>query len=115
VLDDDKNCYYDHARGEGEGVVDFVGKVLGLDRKAALEWLAKYAGVPLTTQTDKERLDYQQRRSAAETEGRALRGWRNDKVEALRIHSDGYFQGGITVPCAILPPMVRTVAPGVWR
>jgi len=47
ALSDKKGVWYDHATGEGGGVLDLVQRVLGCDRKAALRWLADYAAVPL--------------------------------------------------------------------
>ncbi len=46
-FNDAKNVWHDFVTGEGGGVVDFVVRVRGCDRKTALEWLALYAGVPL--------------------------------------------------------------------
>lgn len=42
-IDSAKNCWFDHARGSGGGVLDLATAVLG-DRRAALEWLSEQYG-----------------------------------------------------------------------
>jgi hypothetical protein len=77
-LADDKGAWFDHARGEGGGVLDLVQRIRGCDRKEALQWLADFAGVPLENgRNEHGRRDYLNKRHAAEAEARALVKWRN--------------------------------------
>jgi hypothetical protein len=87
-LDDSKGLWFDHARAEGGGVLDFIARVRGCNRKAALEWLAAYCGVPLGEQTEGERRDWARRIRAAEPEARRLVEWKLDTLEALREQRD---------------------------
>jgi hypothetical protein len=84
-LNDDKNAWHDFVAGEGGGVVDFVARVLRSDRQSALEWLAGYAGVQLSSSTKTERRDWARRMRAAEPEARKLVTWKLETLEALRI------------------------------
>jgi len=47
ALSDTKGTWFDHAAGEGGGVIDLVRRVRACDAQEALHWLAEYAGIPL--------------------------------------------------------------------
>lgn len=47
ALSDPKGTWYDHAVGEGGGVLDLVRRARGCDAVAALHWVAEFAGVVL--------------------------------------------------------------------
>jgi hypothetical protein len=81
----DKGTWYCHKCNEGGGKLKLVQRALGLDRKAALAWLADLAGVPLGAPwTPEERREWGRRRRAAEIEARDLVAWRNGLLAVLR-------------------------------
>jgi len=82
-FDDAKGVWHDFVTDEGGGVIDFVAKVLSCDRRAALEWLAAYAGVPLDGWTRDSRRHCVRRMQAAKPKAEALVRW---KVETLEGH-----------------------------
>src|SRR5712691_11635899 len=45
ALSDAKGTWFDHARGEGGGVLDFVARVRACGRQSALRWLAAHVGL----------------------------------------------------------------------
>ena len=87
AINESKGVFYDHAHGEGGGVLDLVQTALGCDRKRAWEWLAAHQGVNLDTRrplTRHERRQYSQRRSRAELAARDLTRWRRDVLRRAR-------------------------------
>ena len=58
-LDDRKNTWFDHARGQGGGMLDLIGAVRGCSRAEALAWLADYVGQPLQVTTPETRRQWQ--------------------------------------------------------
>lgn len=46
-INDSKSTWFDHAAGEGGGVLDLVSRVRGGGRRDSLRWLSEFAGVPL--------------------------------------------------------------------
>jgi len=91
-LDDTKNCWHDFAANEGGGLIDFVARVRGCDRKAALEWLAACAGVPLDQQTETERRQWARRMQTARPEAEKLAAWKIETLEALRNRRNEYMR-----------------------
>ncbi|HTR37145.1 MAG TPA: hypothetical protein VMH80_14670 [Bryobacteraceae bacterium] len=85
ALSDAKSVWFDHARGEGGGILSFVQRVRGCDRRTALQWLADYAGVPLNHQTEANRRDWARRMEAAKPEAELLVRWKLETLEDLRI------------------------------
>ena len=85
-FNDNKNAWHDFVSNEGGGVLDLVVRVRGCDRKAALEWIAAYAGVPLTHQTESERRDWSRRMRATRHQAEALVAWKRETLEGLRYH-----------------------------
>jgi hypothetical protein len=83
-LSEIKGVWFDHARGEGGGIVDFVARVRGCGRKAALEWLAAYVGIPLDHKTEAEQRQWARRMRAAEPKAKKLVAWKLETLEALR-------------------------------
>ena len=86
-LDETKNVFFDHAHGEGGGVLMLIETVLGCDRPAALRWLAQHLGVELDGQrslTAAEKRDYARRRAGAERKARELVEWRRNQLRALK-------------------------------
>jgi hypothetical protein len=50
-VNDDRGAWFDHAQGQGGGVLDLVQTVLGCSRTAAFNWIAEFAGVPIDSRT----------------------------------------------------------------
>ncbi len=92
ALDDEKNCWFDHARDEGGGVLDLIIRARGGDRKQAAKWLKDYLGLPVDrTLSAADKRDYARRKSAAEREARELVAWRDDLLELLRDFRNDFF------------------------
>jgi DNA primase len=83
---DEKNVWHDFVTDEGGGVLDFIQRARGCDRKEALQLLASIAGVPLDHHTEAERRDYARRMHAAKREAEALLKWKAETLEDLRFH-----------------------------
>jgi len=82
---DDGGRWFDHARGEGGGVLTLVQTALGIDRRAALEWLANRFGVDIGGgHSVAERRHYAQRIEAARTLAVQLVQRRDDYLLDLR-------------------------------
>lgn len=81
--DDRKGTWYDHARGEGGGMVDLVVQVRGGSRQDALRWLADVAGVDLEDRplTPEERAAWAAERRALERDLPAARLWRRAAID----------------------------------
>jgi hypothetical protein len=71
-FNDAKGVWNDFVTNQGGGVIDFVVKVLGCDRKAALEWLAEYAGVPLDGWNLDSRCQYGPADASCKAESRSI-------------------------------------------
>ena len=87
AINESKGVFYDHAHGEGGGVLDLVQTALGCDRKRALEWLAAHQGVNLDNRrplTRHERRQYSLRRSRAELAARDFTRWWRDVLRRAR-------------------------------
>jgi hypothetical protein len=85
ALDDERGCWYDHARSEGGGVLDLIQRVLGCSRQQALEWLAEHVGVSLDHKgsTQPEHARWQERRRGTEIDARAVTRWRRAALWSL--------------------------------
>ena len=86
-LEESKGTWYDHAHGQGGGILDLIQTVLGSDRRDAVRWLADDRGVSLDNDrplTREEKRCYAQWRSRAVSEARNLTEWRRDKLLRLR-------------------------------
>jgi len=83
-FNDQKNCWHDFATGDGGGVVSFAARVLACDSKAALEWLAACAGVPLDHRTEAEKREWSRRMHAAKPQAERLVRWKLETLEGLR-------------------------------
>jgi hypothetical protein len=81
-ITDAKNTYYDHVDNKGGGLIDFVGRIFGCDRKTAVRWLADHAGVTLHEQSEAERRQWLAARPRAE----ALVKWKLETLASLRYH-----------------------------
>lgn len=75
-LDDSKGTWYDHARGEGGGVLDLIGVAQGCSRADALRWLAALEGVELDTGTLDERRRVVRMRTTATDVAVEIEAWR---------------------------------------
>ena len=89
-LSDAKGTWYDHARGEGGGVLDLIGIALQCSRADALKWLAEWSGMPLLTTTPQQRVEYAAIRQAATAEAQQLLSWRDGLLEVLREQRKGF-------------------------
>lgn len=87
-LNDERGAWFDHARGEGGGVLDVIQRALSCDRKAALQWLADRAGVSLDLGwRDGDPADYRRfvaERRYAEVEAEQMVAWRDRRLLELR-------------------------------
>jgi hypothetical protein len=83
-FNDAKGTFYDHARGEGGGILDLVRLIRGGDRKDALEWLAALTGISLDHWDDEKRRDWARRMDSAAKEAQELVAWKHDLLGALR-------------------------------
>lgn len=70
----------------------FIERVRGCDRKAALQWLADFAGVLLQEMSQTERREYRWGRALAECEAHQLTAWRDGLVGALRERRNLYLR-----------------------
>jgi phage/plasmid primase-like uncharacterized protein len=71
--------------GAGGGKLRLVELVLGVDRRAALDWLSREFGIPLRREwTREEKSAWRERRSEAEAEGRELLEWKTALIANLR-------------------------------
>jgi hypothetical protein len=61
ALDTNGDRWFDHARGEGGGVLALVQTVLGIDWRAAAAWLGEHFGIGPIERTPEERRRYAQR------------------------------------------------------
>lgn len=67
-------------------VIEFVERMLGMDFRTALEWLADRYGVNLRDNklSVEQKREYTRRRVAAEAEARRVVAWRNDLLQQAR-------------------------------
>ena len=86
ALDETKGCWFDHAQGEGGGILDLIQAVFGCDRKESLRWLADHQGVTLDDRplTREEKRRYAQRRTRAESAACDLTEWRRRVLRESR-------------------------------
>jgi DNA primase len=87
-FNDAKGVWHDFVTNQGGGVIDFVVKVLGCDRGAAMEWLAADSGVRLDGWHRDSKRKYAQRMQVAKTKAEALVRWKLETLERLRIQRD---------------------------
>jgi hypothetical protein len=85
ALYDSTNRWIDFAHDERGGLLDFVSRVRGCDRRAALEWLAGFAGIPLKNWSNEERRDWGTKMRSAKPEAEALVRWKHENLEAFRL------------------------------
>jgi hypothetical protein len=80
-----KKTWYDHAAGEGGGLLDLVARVRGGGRQESLRWLADLGGVKLDDSlTDrKQRAEWARERKAFERDLRDARYWRRGAVALI--------------------------------
>jgi hypothetical protein len=85
-LDAKRGLWYDHARGEGGGILDLIQRVMGCDRRAAVHWLANQLGVNLedSSISAAEQRTLAQQRCGAERKARELAEWREEYLARLR-------------------------------
>jgi len=83
-LNDAKGVWFDHARGEGGGVLDLVVRIRDCTRLDALQWLSYLTGVPLYNPSVEDRQALERKLREAENEGRAFIDWRYRSVELIR-------------------------------
>ena len=79
ALDDDHGIWFDHAHGEGGGILDLIQTVLGCGRRDALHWLADHLSITLDDRqllSPDRRRAYAQRRTCAESAAADLTAWR---------------------------------------
>ena len=115
AIKESKGVFYDHAHGEGGGVLDLIQTALGYDRKRALEWLAAYQGVNLDNRrplTRHERRQYSQRRSRAELAARDLTRWRRDVLRRARAERNRLYRSENAVSAAARTLLAATGGDG---
>jgi hypothetical protein len=106
-LNDVKSTWYDHAAGEGGGVLGLVALVRGGTRTDALRWCADLAGIPLTDTplSAADRARWAAERRELECHLPAALHWRRgavNRVEGVLM----YLKAGL------FDPMVEQPAPG---
>ncbi len=77
---------------EGGGKIKLVQRALGLDKKAAIVWIAALAGIPLKPWTREEGRDWERRRAAAQPEVEDFLAWKASVLETLRLARDTYLR-----------------------
>lgn len=80
-----KGIWHCFACHEGGGKIALVRRLLSCEPRAALEWLADLAGVPLANWTREQMQARAASLHQAEFEGRALVEWRNELIDRLRL------------------------------
>jgi len=74
AIDSVKKVWFDHARNEGGGLLDFIARVRGGTLAEALSWAARLAGV---------RLDQDERRPAPVVDLAAAQSWRRAEMQQV--------------------------------
>jgi hypothetical protein len=84
-LSDEKGVWFDHAKGEGGGLLDLVEHIKGCSRAEALRWLADLAGVPLEDRplTATEKRDYARAKCEARPLAQAALWWWQARLSEL--------------------------------
>jgi hypothetical protein len=86
-LDDAKGTWFDHAHGDGGGILGLVVLVRGGSRQDALRWLADFAGVELDSPADpKQRAQWIREQRAFKRDVADARYW--VRAAILLIESD---------------------------
>jgi hypothetical protein len=86
-----EGTWYCHSGcNEGGGKIKLVQRALGLDKKAALTWIAELAGIPLKPWTEEQRREDAQRCAAAQPEADEFVAWKNSILDSLRAARDIY-------------------------
>ncbi len=103
-LNDAKGTWYDHAAGEGGGVLALVQCVRGGSRADALRWCADLAGVPMedTPLSAADRARWAAERRAIERDLPAARHWRRGAV-LLAEETLGELKSALVDPIAPQP------------
>ena len=83
----DSGAWRDFKTGEGGGILALVERVLGCDRRGALEWLTNHFGIAYNERTPSERLAYSRRLESARMAAAALVERRDDYLIDLRAAS----------------------------
>ncbi len=107
ALDDAKNTWYDHAAGEGGGVLDLVQRIRGGTRADALRWCAALAGVTLEDRplSDADRQQWAAARREIERTTPAARHWQRAAVN----YAEGVL---LALKSGLVDPMLPWPAPG---
>jgi hypothetical protein len=80
ALNDAKGVWYDHATGEGGGILDLIQRARGGTRGEAFRWLADYSGVPLDPLPVGERRRWARERAEIEQQLPNARLWRRSAL-----------------------------------
>jgi hypothetical protein len=83
-LNDEKNCWHDFVTNESGGLLSFVERVRGCNRRDAILWLGEFAGMPLDDRTNADKQNWARRMRAARSEAGAMVQWRKETLEGLR-------------------------------
>ncbi|MEK7751249.1 MAG: hypothetical protein AAB654_04985 [Acidobacteriota bacterium] len=102
-LSDDKGAWYDHARGEGGGILGLIQHVRGGTRADALRWLTDLVGVPLVDRplTPAERQAWGRAKRAAPALARRAAWWWSGRLAELEdAKADAPVEGRIDIYAA---------------
>lgn len=93
AFDSKKGTWYCHSGcNEGGGKIKLVMRALGVDKKAALGWIAALARIPLKPWTREEGRDWERCRAAAQPEVEDFLAWKASVLETLRSARDIYLR-----------------------
>ena len=85
AIDQTKGTWFDHTSGTGGGILALVEIAIGLDRRAALDWLAQNFGISSgKSYTPAERREFARRRQAARAVAERLIQRRDEAFNQIR-------------------------------
>jgi hypothetical protein len=88
ALDPENRRWFDHARGNGGGVLALVQTALNCDRRSALAWLEGEGLIESKRLTNEERREHAQKRGVVARAARQLEHWRvalDAELTALKV------------------------------
>ena len=96
-IDEGRGVFFDHARNEGGGILDFVQAVHGCSRQDALRWVANFYAMPLDDGKPvltAERRSYAERHGRAKQQAEELADWREVYLHSLTQRRSDFWDSG---------------------